>query len=281
MTSVQIFTSQVGADDVRRRYRELLDSWPVPSQELIVPTRAGNTFVVASGPVDAPPLVLLHGSGSHSGTWLGDIATWSRRFRCYAVDMLGEPGGSDAVRLPLGTDDTASWLDEVFDALAIDDAAVVGMSLGGWTALDFTIRRPARVNRLAVLCPGGIGRQTMGWLPKVLLLRAFGKRGRRRTAQIVTGLDGDSAATVLDDVVRIFAHFKPRTERLPVFSDDDLRGISVPVGVIVGDRDVMMDSTETVRRAERFIDDSSVVVLPDTGHAIVGQTDTVMTFLTS
>jgi pimeloyl-ACP methyl ester carboxylesterase len=281
METTQIYTSRAGADDVGHRYREILDSWPVPSEQHRIPTRAGTTFVVTSGPVDAPPLVLLHGSGSHAGTWIGDIATWARDFRVHAVDMLGEPGGSDPVRLPLGTDGVASWLDDVLDTLGVAHASLVGMSLGGWTALDYTIRRPARVDRLALLCPGGIGRQTMGWLPKAVLLRALGKRGRRRTAQIVTGLDGVSAATVLDDVVRIFAHFKPRTERLPIFTDDDLRAISIPVQVIVGDRDVMMDSAETTRRVKQLVTDAAVTVLPDTGHAIVGQTDTVMQFLRS
>lgn len=281
MTTTQIYTSTAGADDVARRYRAMLDSWPVPSEKRRVSTRAGETHVVTSGPANAPALVLLHGSGSHAGTWIGDIATWAREFRVHAVDMLGEPGGSDPVRLPLDTDALASWLDEVLDALDVAHTSFVGMSLGGWTALDYAIRRPTRVDKLVLLCPGGIGRQTMGWLPKALLLRAFGKRGRRRTAQMVTGLHTASAAPVLDDVVRIFAHFKPRTERLPIFSDDDLRGISIPVQVIVGDRDVMMDSAETASRVRKSIADASVTVLPDTGHAVVGQTDTVMRFLRS
>ena len=54
-----------------QRYREHLDAWPVPHEELRVATGAGETFVVVSGPVDAPPLVLLHGSGANTSTWRG------------------------------------------------------------------------------------------------------------------------------------------------------------------------------------------------------------------
>lgn len=37
------------------RYRALLGRWPVTSEQFTVPTRLGETFVVRSGPADAPP----------------------------------------------------------------------------------------------------------------------------------------------------------------------------------------------------------------------------------
>src|SRR5690606_15033670 len=89
-----IYTSQAGARAVEETYRRLLAGWPVPAEHLRVPTREGETFVVASGPPDAPPLVLLHGSGSNASMWAPDVAAWSERFRVYAVDVIGEPGRS-------------------------------------------------------------------------------------------------------------------------------------------------------------------------------------------
>src|SRR5690606_34107482 len=70
-----IYTSQAGARAVEETYRRLLAGWPVPAEHLRVPTREGETFVVASGPPDAPPLVLLHGSGSNALMW---TPTWRR-----------------------------------------------------------------------------------------------------------------------------------------------------------------------------------------------------------
>nr|WP_296773982.1 alpha/beta fold hydrolase [Rhodococcus sp. (in: high G+C Gram-positive bacteria)] len=277
----RIYTSDRGAAAVRERYRQILSRWPVPMEQLRIDTRHGATFVVASGPAGAPPLVLLHGSGANAATWSADIASWATRFRVYAVDLLGEAGGSDPVRLPLDSDDIASWLDDVLDGLHIDEASFVGMSLGGWTALDYAVRRPSRVTRLSLLCPGGIGRQTMGWLPKVMLLKMFGTRGRRRTVSLVTGLDDARHSSILDEVVLVFEHFRPRTEKLPIFSDDDLRGLPMPVQLIVGDRDAMMDSAETARRVSALVPSSVVTVLPDTGHAILGQTAAVLEFSVS
>ncbi|MEV6561770.1 alpha/beta fold hydrolase [Nocardia sp. NPDC051756] len=274
-----IYKSERGASKVRQRYAELLEAWPIPAERRRVPTREGETFVLVSGPEDAPPLLLLHGSGGNASNWRGDIASWATHFRTYSVDIIGEPGASAPSRPPLDSDRVALWLDDVMEGLGLSDISVVAMSLGGWVALDYAIRRPGRITRLALLCPGGVGAQMMGWLPKALFLRLFGRRGVRRTAAIVTGLDIQLAEEVLDDVVLTFAEFKPRTERLPIFSDDALRGLTMPMLVIVGSRDVMLDSAVTAERVRRCVPHATVHVLPEAGHAILGQTDTVSKFL--
>lgn len=274
-----IYKSEAAAQLVLRRYREHLDAWPVPSEHVRIPTREGETFVVVSGPVDAPPLVLLHGSGANTSTWLGDITTWSEHFRTYAVDLVGEPGSSAPTRPVLDSDAPARWLDDVLDGLGLTDTAMVGMSLGGWTALDYAIRRPGRVTRLVLLCPGGIGRQTPGRMLRAMLPLPFGAWGRRRSVTRVTGLTGPEFAPVVDDLVRTFGLFRPRTERLPVFSDDTLAAVTAPVLLLVGQRDLMFDSEETAERARRRFPHASVHMLPGVGHAILGQTERVLTFL--
>ncbi|MFI0214123.1 alpha/beta fold hydrolase [Streptomyces lydicus] len=274
-----IYKSEAGARELQRRYREGLDAWPVPAEHLRVPTREGETFVVVSGPEDAPPVVLLHGAGANTTMWQDDITTWARHFRTYALDLVGEPGLSAPSRPPLASDAPARWLDDVLDALGIARAAFVGTSLGGWLALDYATRRPERVDRLALLCPGGVGRQKMGWLFRALLLRPLGAWGVRRSAGTVAGLDRPEHRAVLDQLVLTFAQFKPRTERLPVFPDDVLRRLAMPVQVTVGGRDALFDSADTARRLARCVPHATVHVLPEAGHALLGQTDAVLTFL--
>lgn len=274
-----IYKSESGAGKVRRRYEELLREWPVPAEHLRVPTREGETFVVVSGPRDAPPLLLLHGSGANTTMWRGEITSWAPHFRTYAIDIIGEAGASAPSRPPLDSDRLALWLDDVLEDLGLDTISVVAASLGGWVALDYAVRRPGRITRLALLCPGGIGAQKMGWLPLALFLRFFGRRGVRQTARIATGLDTELTEQVLDDVVLTFTHYKPRTERLPIFADDALRHLTMPMLVIVGARDVMLDSATTADRVRRHIPNATVQILPDAGHAILGQADAILAFL--
>ncbi|KOU01199.1 alpha/beta hydrolase [Streptomyces sp. NRRL F-5755] len=274
-----IYKSAAGEQQLRQRYQEALAAWPVPAEHLRIPTREGETFVVASGPKEAPPLVLLHGSGANTSMWQGDIATWSQHFRTYAVDLIGEPGLSAPSRPPLASDAYAQWLDDVLDGLDIGTTAVVATSLGGWMALDHATRRPGRVTRLALLCPGGVGKQRMGLLFKALLLRPFGRRGMLRSARSATGLNTPQAAPVLDQVVLTFQQFKPRTEQLPVFPDDELRGLDIPLLLIAGTDDALFDSAGTARRIQDNVPDATVRLLPGVGHAIFGQTDEVLAFL--
>ncbi|KAA6213347.1 alpha/beta fold hydrolase [Streptomyces albofaciens JCM 4342] len=274
-----IYKSAAGEQQLRRRYEETLAAWPVTAEHLRIPTREGETFVLASGPPEAPPLVLLHGAGANASMWQGDIATWSRHFRTYAVDLIGEPGLSSPSRPPLASDAYARWLDDVLDGLEIGTAPVVATSLGGWMALDHAIRRPGRVTRLALLCPGGVGGQRMGLFFKALLLRPLGRWGMRRSARSATGLNTPQAEPVLDQVVLTFQQFRPRTERLPVFTDDALRGLGIPLLVIAGTDDAVFDSAGTVRRVRENVPDATVRLLAGVGHAIFGQTDEVLAFL--
>ncbi|ANZ21111.1 alpha/beta hydrolase fold protein [Streptomyces noursei ATCC 11455] len=274
-----LYRSEAGAKEILGRYRAALDAWPVPAEHLRVPTRQGETFVVVSGPPDAPPLVLLHGSGANTSMWWDDVATWSRHFRIYAVDVIGEPGFSAPARPQLASEAPAQWVDDVLDGLGIARAAIVATSLGGWWALDYARRRPERVTQLALLCPGGLGRQKTGWLFKALLLRALGRKGVGRSVRMVTGLRDPKLQPVLDTVILTFTHFKPRTERLPVVPDEALRRFAMPMLVIAGARDALFDSAETARRVRRCAPHATVRLLPEAGHALLGQTDTVLEFL--
>jgi pimeloyl-ACP methyl ester carboxylesterase len=274
-----IYRTPAGGDRVRERYAVTLRAWPVAAEHRRVPTRQGETFVVACGRAEAPPLVLLHGSGTNAAMWMSDVATFADHFRVFAVDVIGEPGLSAPARPPLDSEAYALWLDDVLAGLGVSRTAIVGASLGGWLAVDYAIRRPGRVTRLALLCPGGIGRQRWGWVLTALLLKPFGRWGLRRTLRTVAGLDMAGAEAFLDGMVRTHHEFLPRRERLPVFSDAALRGLTMPLLAIVGERDAMLDSADTARRLAAAAPAASVRVLPGVSHSNVGQAEDVLAHL--
>lgn len=276
-----IYKTESGGREIQQWYLEILARWPVANEHVRVPTREGETFVVACGPPDAPPLLLLHGSGTNTAMWMGDVAAWAEHFRVYAVDMIGEPGLSAPSRPPLDSDAYALWLDDVLRELGVTRVSIVGASLGGWLALDYATRRPNRVARLALLCPGGIGKLKMGWLFKAILLRPFGRWGLRRTMKMVAGFEPRQSQVFFDYLMLTFTQFRPRRERLPVFSDEALRSLTAPLLVIVGGRDAMLDSQDTTRRVRELVPRATVNLLPDVAHAILGQTAPVLTFLRS
>jgi len=281
MTS--IYKSAEGERAVRERYLQFLKYWPVPNQQLRVATREGETFIVACGDEKAPPLLLFHGGASNSVVWMGDVAAWAAHFRVYAVDMIGEPGLSAPSRPPLASESYALWLDDVMQALSVTRASMVGVSLGGWLALDYATRRPERVESLTVLCPGGIGRQKIGILFKTIPLRRCGAWGTRKLRETILGRTPSNAPPALqkfiDFLSLIFENFRPRMVKMPVFSDAALQRLTMPVLAIVGGKDVLLDSAATKRRLERNVPHAEIRYHPEAGHFIPRQTAPILEFL--
>jgi pimeloyl-ACP methyl ester carboxylesterase len=274
-----IYKSEAGRQAVLALYRRALDRWPVPREELIVPTKTGDTFVVASGNPANPPVVLFHGSGTNSSAWMRDVATWAARYRVFAVDMIGEPGLSAPSRPPFASSAYAEWLDDVWSGLGLSQASVVGLSLGGWLGLDYAVRRPARVAALSLLSPSGVGRQNVSFLLKVGLLRQCGEWGLLRSMQLVTGRRDALPPQLREALLVVFRNFRPRMDRLPLRPDDELASLAMPVQVIVGSDDALLRSSETRERIERNVRKARVLLLEGVGHILPPQTTAVLEFL--
>ncbi|MCU7646893.1 alpha/beta fold hydrolase [Pseudomonas piscis] len=278
----RVYKSPAGAAAIQAQYRETLGLWPVAHSQGWIDTDLGDTFVIRSGPEDAPPVLLLHGSQSNSASWMRQVECWARTFRLYAVDLPGEAGLSAAVRPVLDSDAHARWLEQVLDGLGLARASLVGVSLGGWVALDFALRRPRRVAALALLGPSGIGRQ------KAFLLRAapwllLGRWGRRRVRDMVLGPLPRQLPPAEQALMRLIEvidrHFLPRLARIPRFSDAQLQGLAIPLLVILGGRDVLLDSLDSQRRLQRCVPRAQVRLLADKPHYVGDQSLPVLAFL--
>lgn len=282
-TSTSYYRSGAGARDVADRYRDLLNDWPVDHTEHRLATRQGETFVVECGSAGRPPLLLIHGALANSTTWMSDVPLWAPHFHLFAVDVIGEPGFSASSRPALDSDAYASWLDEVLTGLGLTAVSVAGISLGGWLGLDLAIRRPERVTNLIVIAPAGVGpqRNVLLWVVPLSLL---GKWGRKRVLERMLG----PAPEQVSDTVRRFGamherisrEFRPRHERLPIFSDSQLAGLTMPVMAVVAGRDVMLAPGPMRQRLEANVPDLEMHYLPEARHFPGSQAERVLHFLT-
>lgn len=266
-----IYKSAEGKVAVHQCYREILDLWPVAFEQLTLTTRFGETHLLTCGDKALPPLLLMHGAMANATAWFLDIEEWSKHFRIYAIDMIGEPGLSAQVRLPMNTDDYTLWLDDVMQAAGLSEAAVVGESLGGWLALDYASRRPEKITKLALLVPGGVGPQRK-FLLKALPLMLLGKWGKRKVREMIFGPEEKNPSpTVLrfrEFFALIIQHVKPRMDKLPIFSDKNLQNIRAPMLAIVAGKDVLLDSKATQDRLEANVADVRVICQPEARHLI-------------
>jgi pimeloyl-ACP methyl ester carboxylesterase len=83
---------------------------------------------------------------------------------------------------------------------------------------------------------------------------------------------------VLDFINLILQNYNP-IENLPLFSDDQLRRLIMPVLLIIGENDVIIEALETTQRLARLVPSAEIHLLPEVGHAIANSLAFVMPFL--
>jgi len=100
---------------------------------------------------EGDPLVLIRGLGSAVGGPSEIVEKLSDHFRVISFDNRCV-GLTDQPQHPFTTADMADDTAALMDALGIESAHVLGISLGGMVAQELALRHPSRVRRLALAC---------------------------------------------------------------------------------------------------------------------------------
>jgi 3-oxoadipate enol-lactonase len=103
------------------------------------------------GAADAPVVVLSNSLGATRAMWDPQVPALAERFRVVTYDTRGH-GESPTPAGPYRLDDLVDDLGALLDEVGAERAHVVGLSLGGMTAMRLAAREPDRVHRLAVMC---------------------------------------------------------------------------------------------------------------------------------
>ena len=274
--TIPIFTSTRGEDAVMRAYGAVMDAWPIDYEELDVATSFGGTHVIAGGPHDGPPVVLLHALFATATAWYRNIEALSQRYRTYCVDVIGEANESTPTRPITSMDDFLQWFTELVDGLGIDTLYLVGNSYGGFTAAYYAMKLPERVRKLVLIGPASTIHPMRPFMvhmfvPKGLYMAAPWLPGSGRV--MGAGVDWMHAGLAPDPLWaplfvetmkngRLINRVFPR-----VYTKDELAEISAPVLLILGDREVIYgDLDEAIRAGKDMIPDVEVAVIPHAHH---------------
>jgi pimeloyl-ACP methyl ester carboxylesterase len=149
-----------------------------------------RSSIVVAGPPDGAPIVFVHGTGLSKTAWSPQLAGLADTYRVVALDLPGH-GGSASQAFTLDT--AAAEVARVIDAEAAGRAVLVGLSLGGYVAMETAAQRPDRVRGLVLV---GASQEPVGLraLPYRALAIALAQVGRldpnlvRRVARAVVEL---------------------------------------------------------------------------------------------
>jgi pimeloyl-ACP methyl ester carboxylesterase len=102
-----------------------------------------------------PVVILLHGLGSNAGIWVNNIVPLAAHYHVYAPDQIGF-GHSDKPLLDYKIQTFVEFLQGFMESQNIQKAVLVGNSLGGWIATDFTAQHPDLVSKLVLVNSAGL-----------------------------------------------------------------------------------------------------------------------------
>lgn len=258
---------------------KMAKEWPVISEERIVKTSFGKTFMRISGPVDAPPLVLLPGGGSNSLIWRANIKAISEKYRTYALDNIYDFGRSVYTRKMENGKDCANWLNELFDTLHLgNDIRIMGYSYGGWVASQYAVNHPERLNHVVLIAPAftvlTLPDEYLLLMLQTLLPIRYYKGKMMYWVWKDLALKGESGKKIIEDRIDYYEMalkcFKFKQPVNPtVLSDKELQILEMPVLYLAGENETAFNAKDAINRLNRINRKIQTELISGTGHDLL------------
>jgi 2-hydroxy-6-oxonona-2,4-dienedioate hydrolase len=131
----------------RSVWTELLDT---PFRQAWVDAGGLKTRFIQAGDPTNPPLVMLHGTAGSLENFAANIAAHARHFNCIAFDMIGS-GMTDKPDYDYETEHYVRHTVDFLNALGVEKASFIGLSLGARVASRLAIDHPKMVDKLILL----------------------------------------------------------------------------------------------------------------------------------
>jgi pimeloyl-ACP methyl ester carboxylesterase len=270
------FTSTAAADRFLAAYNRALADLPAADRTLDVRTGYGvvRLYRFTGADPDAAPLLLLPGRASAAPVWADNLPALLRLRSVYLIDLLGEPGMSIQQR-PIDTPaDHAQWLHEVLVGLPEPAVHLVGLSIGGWTAMNLAVHRPEKIASVTLLDPVLVFAD-LSWQAIVRSIPAsvrwFPKSWRDGFASWTANdapVEDVPVAEMIEAGMQTYALKLSAPHRIAA---DHLARVRAPTLALLAGQSRMHDTAEAAQVAEGTLPEVTVVVYPDASHAINGE----------
>jgi hypothetical protein len=120
----KLYKSTEGYRAIMSWYDDVLEMIDVDVESQYVNTRFGNTHMLTCGPKDGEPLFLIPGIAGCAPLWRAQLPDFAKKFRVYALDIVGQPGRSAPNPPSFLNDDYVDWLTDIVDNLGIDKVEI-------------------------------------------------------------------------------------------------------------------------------------------------------------
>lgn len=239
-----------------------------------------------------PPVVLVHGLSSYMGFWEHQVPALAREHRVLALDLPGY-GASARPDAPYTPPWYAELLSRWMDTVGLEEAVIVGHSMGGQIAITLALTHPDQVDRLVLSAPAGLetfspgtARFMKGYWHEARATEAREHELRTVFTQAVFNRTDEGVERLLQERVRLGQH--PAFQGTSVAVSRSIAGmvdhpvahrlgeLRVPTLLVFGTADHMIPNPiftggTTRRIAEQgrdAIPGAELVLLPGAGHTV-------------
>jgi len=268
---IPIFKSPEIEAEYNAIYESALKLWPVPYDESYISTRFGETHVIASGPENAPSLVLFQPAGAGAAIWYRNVGTLSQYYRVYAVDTISEVNKSILIRPILKHGDFLDWIMDLFNGLQIESTDIIGNSFGGFLTLYTALYLPGRVKKAVLISPAATF--AVMWpsfwhlfIPAHVIAPRIGSK-----SMILHSYEWIWQNFPVDECIQQLRHITalnglPRHGAPTVFTDEELQRIQTPILLLIGDHEMIYKPEKVIRRATRLVSNLEAAIVPNANH---------------
>jgi len=253
-----------------RIYAEKMDEWPTEYEAFFIDTEYGKVHVIASGPKEAPPIILLHASSMAGWSWLYNVDELNKNYRTYAIDTIGDVNRSklkDINKIPDTGEKLAELYEDIMDSLQVEKAVFIGGSQGGFISTNMAIYKPERVKKLIPCGPMGYTGTNLTVLNIILTCMYPIPPMQDRTFTWAFGKNPEIQEKVRAWFYLILEGAISRQAQPAPFTPEQFQQIKCPVLLLLGSRDGLVGNPENTKVVAQSIPDVQVEIL-DTGHLI-------------
>jgi pimeloyl-ACP methyl ester carboxylesterase len=265
-----LYKTEEGKAAILKLYDEKLMELNIDFEYLNVRTTYGETNIIATGDVDKPPLIAVHGSNGCAPIALETYPNLNRLFRVYAVDVLAQPNKSAETRLSMKDDSYGRWINEIISYLKLDDVAMAGFSFGGLVILKSLEFDETKIKEVFLTAPAYI----VNGNPIKALFKVFIPMKRYMTtrnqkyverflAEVFTQRDEFAIAYLS----KVFLEFDMDFSPVPVIDGKKARAIQTPITIFAAENDILFPGRKMLKRAQKIFPSlKQGILIPHSKH---------------
>ena len=273
------FRSEKAKEQYLNYYDKKAEKWPVDSENRVVDTYYGQTFMRISGSADAPVLVLLPGVSASSLMWKYSVKALSEHYCVYAIDNIYDVGRSVYTRRMRSSEDFVNWLNELFTTLELGNKVnLMGLSYGGWLTAKYAVKHPERLNKIVLIAPAATVLQIRQAFYRRVMLCLIPHRWFVENLMYWLLKDAvnrhkayrEQVDRYIDEVMLSNESFKQKATVNPtVLDDDELKSLVMPVLFLVGENEKIYSARNAIDRLKNVAPQIKTEIISNVGHDLL------------